>query len=217
MASAPSARRCQTKRNTAGAERQCERTFLMTMSPLPQLFLACGLALTFGLGMAACDSSAEDSTEETSDSTTGEDMTFGTAEDLAMAATLWAAMEGHESWGSFEGLEGLQASGAPHGEFVEFYINDIAAGDTAGLPNGSIILKKNYGSEDTSSLGALTAMQKVDGYSPDAGDWFWVKYLPDGSVDVNPDGIPLAGRVGLGTDTACIGCHKSEADFVFVN
>jgi len=25
-----------------------------------------------------------------------------------------------------------------------------------------------------------TVMYKVEGYNPDAGDWFWVKYSPQG-------------------------------------
>ena len=73
--------------------------------------------------------------------------------------------------------------------------------------------------EDESTLAAVTVMKKVDGYSPQAGDWFWVKYSPDGSIDKNPDGVPLAGRVALGANEGCIACHSGAGggDYVFKN
>jgi hypothetical protein len=63
------------------------------------------------------------------------------------------------------------------------------------LPDGAIIVKENYSADK--KLGALTVMYKVKGYNPQAGDWFWVKYLPDGKVAVE-------GKVD-----ACINCHAS--------
>ncbi|KPP84625.1 MAG: hypothetical protein HLUCCO07_05865 [Rhodobacteraceae bacterium HLUCCO07] len=55
------------------------------------------------------------------------------------------------------------------------------------------------------------------GYDPDNADWFWVKYLPDGSLDKNPSGTPLAGRVGKGMDEGCIACHAGVEDYVFTS
>ena len=47
-------------------------------------------------------------------------------------------------------------------------------------------------------LGSVTIMfRRSDEYAPDAGNWFWAKYLPDGSLDQTPDGLPLR-RDGAG-------------------
>ena len=54
-------------------------------------------------------------------------------------------------------------------------------------------------------LAEVTIMfRRADGYAPQSGNWFWAKYLPDGSLDQAPDETPLAGRV-----TGCIQCHQS--------
>ena len=64
------------------------------------------------------------------------------------------------------------------------------------MPNGAIVVKENYG-EDKETLMAVTPMYKVQGYNPDAGDWFWAKYGPDGKVET-------AGKV-----ESCIDCHNA--------
>ena len=48
-------------------------------------------------------------------------------------------------------------------------------------------------------------MYKIKGYNPSAGDWFWAKYNPDGTVAAQ-------GRV-----KACIDCHsaKKDNDYIF--
>lgn len=67
-------------------------------------------------------------------------------------------------------------------------------------------------------LKAVTVMYRREkGYDPDNQDWFWAKYGPDGTLDTNPKGIPLAGRVAKGMDAGCIACHAGApgADMVF--
>lgn len=54
-------------------------------------------------------------------------------------------------------------------------------------------------------LAAITVMYKVKGYNPEANDWYWVKYLPDGSVD-KMNGMALAGK-----PPGCINCHASDS------
>ena len=45
-------------------------------------------------------------------------------------------------------------------------------------------------------LGAVTVMfRREAGYDAQNKNWFWAKYLPDGSLDKNPNGMQLAGRV----------------------
>ena len=67
-------------------------------------------------------------------------------------------------------------------------------------------------------LGAITVMfRREAGYDDDNADWFWAKFLPDGSLDKNAMGGSLAGRVAKGMDTGCIACHSGEDDYVFPN
>lgn len=67
------------------------------------------------------------------------------------------------------------------------------------MPNGAIVIKENYG-KDQETLMAITPMYKVDGYNPDAGDWFWAKYGPEGKI------------MASGKIQGCIDCHKNKKD-----
>ncbi|RMD48443.1 MAG: hypothetical protein D6832_03940, partial [Alphaproteobacteria bacterium] len=72
--------------------------------------------------------------------------------------------------------------------------------------------------EPEKHLGAITVMfRREKGYDPDNQDWFWVKYRPDGSLDKNPKGMMLAGRVAKGADKGCIACHSGAGgdDYIF--
>jgi len=139
---------------------------------------------------------------------------FGSEEDAAYAASLWAALEKTGMVGKntidtfpYEGTE-------PHGFVLEtFYTKATVNGYT-----GEVIVKRNYGPKDVEieavqagrakHLGAVTVMFKREaGYDADNKDWFWVKYLPDGSLDKNPKGMLLAGKVAKGADKGCIACH----------
>jgi hypothetical protein len=102
-------------------------------------------------------------------------------------------------------------SGEPHGNIVHIYVNDItleaAENYDGSLPEGSMIVKENYVGTDVNNPGtldALTVMYKVDGYNPEANDWFWVKVKPNGSVDAE------------GAVDGCIGCHSqpNNRDYV---
>jgi hypothetical protein len=62
-------------------------------------------------------------------------------------------------------------------------------------------------------------MFQREGYDSDNNDWFWAKYLPDGSFDSNPAGVPLTGRIAKGMNSGCIACHTAAPgdDMVFLN
>ncbi|VAW17086.1 hypothetical protein MNBD_ALPHA09-1577 [hydrothermal vent metagenome] len=141
---------------------------------------------------------------------------FGNAEDTDYAAKLWKAMEAVHMNGPnaiqtlpYEGVE-------PHGAVLEtFYTKATVDGYT-----GALIVKRNYGpagveietvqADRAKQLGAVTIMFKREaGYDTDNKDWFWAKYLPDGSLDKNPKGMQLAGRVAKGADKGCIACHAN--------
>ncbi len=151
-------------------------------------------------------------------------MPFGTDTEVNYAAQLWTAMESINMVGDgmlrtfpYEGI-------APHGMMLEtFYTKATVGGHT-----GTLLVKRNYGPEGVTEdevlkepgkhLGAITVMFKREaGYDADNQDWFWAKYLPDGSLDKNPKGMQLAGRVAKGKPKGCIACHSGApgGDYIF--
>ena len=138
-----------------------------------------------------------------------QDMMFGGEEDMAYAADIWKIMVELDLAGPdsmqiraypFEGTD-------PHGMMLEtFYTSTMIGGHT-----GALIIKRNYGpegvtvdqvmNEPAKHLRAITVMfQRELGYDADNQDWFWVKFLPDGTLDKNPKGVALAGMVAKGMD-----------------
>ncbi len=127
----------------------------------------------------------------------------------ADAAALWSHLTSTDygaQWALWPGKGRNYPGGEPHGATLTTYVNRAAADALAAgaprMPAGAIIVKENYMPDG--SLAAITTMSKIEGYSPAAGDWFWVKYLPDGSVD---EAGAAQGRVSM-----CIQCHSGKAD-----
>ena len=127
----------------------------------------------------------------------------------ATAGAVWAFLEATDfrnSWELWPGKGEKYEGSEPHGALLTTYVNAPAlqaVTDLAGeMPVGSIVVKDNFMPDGM--LGASTVMYKVEGYNPEAGDWWWVKFMPDGSVDM--DGM-AQGRV-----EGCIGCHAGGAD-----
>lgn len=124
----------------------------------------------------------------------------------------------YENWAPVPGqTDDATAGASPHGAFLKMYLNRTAAGRPKELPNGSIIVKENYGA-DGKSLMAITVMYRSKDYNPQGGDWYWIKYNPNGSVAAAPPemgSMPLAGK-----PMGCIKCHGEGAagnDFAFFN
>ncbi|MGB5559860.1 MAG: hypothetical protein WBN04_17850 [Paracoccaceae bacterium] len=107
----------------------------------------------------------------------------------------------------------------PHGMMLEtFYNKAMIDGHT-----GDLIVKRDYRPEGVDAetilrdpaehLGAVTVMfRREDGYNDDNANWFWGEYLSDGTLDKNPAGMQLAGRVAKGADAGCIACHSGAED-----
>jgi len=144
---------------------------------------------------------------------------FGNAEDIDYAKQLWAKMEAKDLNST---PANLYVGGPPHGPVREVL--------EAIIDGKRVIVKRNFGGEGVSVksvsqnraafLKAITVMAKrEDGYDPENGDWFWVKYKPDGSLHTNAKGMKLAGKVAKGTDKGCIFCHQSASgnDLVFIH
>lgn len=153
-----------------------------------------------------------------------DDKPFGMAADADYAKLLWELMVSEKLAGEnaiqtfpYEGVD-------PHGKMLEtFYTKGTLNGHT-----GDLVIKRNYGPEGVEAeqvlndpgkhLGAVTVMfKREDGYDADNANWFWAKYLPDGSLDKNPKGMMLAGRVAKGADKGCIACHVNADgdDYLF--
>ena len=150
---------------------------------------------------------------------------FGGPKSAAFAKKLWAAMEKADLVGKnqirvkpYEGTE-------PHG----FVLESLDARVVIDGRKGRLVIKRNYGPKGVGveaveeirakHLSAVTVMFKREkGYDPDNLDWFWAKYKKDGSIDKNPKGAMLVGRVAKGMETGCIACHKGAPgeDMVFV-
>jgi hypothetical protein len=148
---------------------------------------------------------------------------FGDKESVTFAEHLWDAMKGYDEWRM---KSDFYPGKSPHGAVLRLYYNVV---NVDGKPY-HLIIKDNYGGQNATVdrvaanpdgyLAAVTVMlQREQGYDPDNNDWFWAKYKPDGSLDKNPKGMALAGRVAKGMDTGCIACHKgaSGGDYLFTN
>ncbi len=141
---------------------------------------------------------------------------FGEPKDVAYAAQLWKVLENTGLVGA-NAIQSHAYTGAhPHGAVLTTAEARIRVGSDAG----TAIVKNNYGGDGVSTeavsnnpgkyLAAVTVMFKRPGYDADNQDWFWVKYLPDGSLDKNPKGMQLAGQIAKGnTKGGCIACHSA--------
>lgn len=172
-----------------------------------------GLMVVFaGTLMAACapaDESGEAETETAAAEPTAAELALPGTDD---AADVWAYLgeADYQSWELWPGKGKNYPGGEPHGSTLTTYLNPAAfgavSGGADGMPAGAIIVKENYMPDGM--LGAITTMYKVPGYNADAADWYWVKFMPDGSVDM--DGM-AQGKVGM-----CISCHSGKADNDYV-
>jgi hypothetical protein len=149
---------------------------------------------------------------------------FGTDGDVAYAAQIWAEMNAQNLVGA-HAVRSLPYEGSPpHGAMLETFYSQATIGDHTG----AMIVKRNYGPADVDAdtiladpakhLGAITVMFKREaGFDADNQDWFWAKFLPDGSLDKNSKGMMLAGKVAKGAEKGCIACHSNAGgdDYIF--
>lgn len=125
----------------------------------------------------------------------------------------WLQAAQYRNWSPLPGqTAGTYPGESPHGAHVKMYVNRTAITNPEQMPSGSAVVKENYG-EDGETLMAITVMYRSEGYDPEHGDWYWVKYEPDGRVS-RMDGMAVAGRVQM-----CIDCHSGAegGDYLFAN
>lgn len=151
---------------------------------------------------------------------------FGSEEDAAYARKIWAAMVAQRLAGPDALFSAPYEGTDPHGMMLETFYSSA----TIDGHKGDLVVKRNYGPEGVSAdevlanpekhLGAVTVMfRREAGFDEDTKNWFWVKFLPDGTLDKNPKGMALAGKVAKGADVGCIACHSGADgdDYVFTS
>jgi hypothetical protein len=131
-----------------------------------------------------------------------------------IAADLWKLMKTEnyrDRWNMWPGKVALHQGTPPHGALLTTYINSIGYESVfkkeKELPAGTIIAMENYVEDKT--LEAITVMYNLVPFDPENGNWFWVKFAPDGKpIKMERDGetITLAGKV-----TECIECHSASS------
>jgi len=113
----------------------------------------------------------------------------------------------YSGWPLWPGKGELYKGQHPHGAFLTTYVSPeakkVVSRRKGEFGVGDFVIKENYSPEK--KLAAVTVMYKVNGYNPEAGNWFWAKYGADGSIQKE-------GKVD-----GCINCHrdKKDNDWVF--
>ena len=154
---------------------------------------------------------------------------FSGPANVAYAAEVWAQLKAAHLVDADSLISHPYFGTPPHGGVLEYFETSM----TVDGHRGVMMVKKNYkgepGDDDAmaavlgdraANLLSITVMfQREKGYDADHQDWFWAKYLPDGSLDKNPKGMQLAGRVAKGADAGCIACHTGAPgeDYIFTH
>jgi hypothetical protein len=117
--------------------------------------------------------------------------------------------ENYKEYPYWPGHPEVQPGQSPHGAFHEIYVHPVLAEalpvPDRRAPDGSIVVKCNLDSDR--ELISFTVMAKVEGYNPEAGDWYWAVYTKDGRTEA-------AGRI-----QSCIECHEAlwNNDYLIVH
>ena len=144
---------------------------------------------------------------------------FGGADDLAFSKALWQALQSNKLQGAGQITTVPYKGRDPHGMMLETLTSEI----TVQGKKGKVVVKRNYGgpgitlskvaNNRSEYLKAITVMFKREaGFNPAAKDWFWAKYLANGSLDKAPNKLQMAGKV-----VGCIACHTAalSTDMVY--
>lgn len=108
----------------------------------------------------------------------------------------------YHQWDLWPGKGKMYDGQHPHGAYLTTYVSPLAYGaieeKDGEILNNSFIVKENYTPEK--ELAAITVMYKKDDYNPESGDWFWLKFTPEGEIQKE-------GKVA-----GCINCHQKVKD-----
>jgi len=140
--------------------------------------------------------------------------TYGTANDIAYAKTLWSRLSRAGLVGEHRYSARPTKGDQPHGSVQQI----IAGTVSVKRRRARVLVKANHRGKGVSREGVFedpkrfltgyAVMAKRErGYNRAHADWYWVVYNPDGSLR-KFNGKAIAGRVDTGSDNGCIGCHK---------
>lgn len=143
---------------------------------------------------------------------------FGTDEHRRYGDRLWDRLEERNLVGDGAMMAMPYEGTSPHGEVLVTLEHELELGGETG----ALLVKRNYGGNGATIesvgnnpqeyLASITVMYQRSGYDRENNDWFFAKYLPDGSYDSAPNGNAL-----VGSPTGCVTCHSQEEDRVFLN
>lgn len=114
----------------------------------------------------------------------------------------------YHSWQYWPGKEPFYPGRFPHGSLLTTYVSAgsyrAIKAKGGSIPAGEFVVKENFNAEK--QLIAISVMYKLAGYNAAGGDWFWLKYLSDGTIQAE-------GKV-----SGCIGCHAAvkNNDWLFI-
>lgn len=120
----------------------------------------------------------------------------------------------YNTWAVLSKRDAPPRKDSPHGVSTT-YANKTAAADPTVLPYGSILVREDYDSQGKRT--GINVMYRVKGADPTNNDWYWFRYLEDGSMARTS---PAEGnRAMAGKVASCIECHRKAAgnDLVFAN
>lgn len=151
---------------------------------------------------------------------------YGGPEDVEFAADLWDAMLQAGLVGS-KAMNGQPYFGThPHGSILESAIHTITVKGVTSILAAKLSYRgigvsiDDVVADRAAFIEDVTVMfKREDGYDTPHQNWFWAKYNPDGTLDMTPKGVQLAGRIARGKPKGCIACHlKAEGgDLLFIN
>ena len=119
-----------------------------------------------------------------------------------------AEVDYRSNWRRWPGLGEKYPSTGGHSVLLTTYVNPAAraaiTGKEGAMRPNSIIVKDSFTEEG--EFRVTTVMYKVEGYNPQHNDWFWLKVLEDGTIEIE------------GTPDGCIVCHaeKRSNDYIWI-
>lgn len=150
---------------------------------------------------------------------------FGDEKAVAYAEKLWRHLTDLKLVGENRTMSAPYEGVHPHGAFLDTIERSVTFEDNTG----PVLIKRNYRGDDLTKrevwnnpdkhLELVTVMYQRGEYDPENNNWFWASFLPDGSLDTNPKGVKLAGRVGADEKAGCIACHRNApgGDMVYAH
>ena len=134
--------------------------------------------------------------------------------------TFWNHLHRQEApytkWPVLPGKEGLRKGTSPHGDLIRTFVTNSVVHAPQAIPYGAILVTEDFAA-DGKTLQHITVMFRVKGRDPEHFDWYWLQYLPDGSIARTPE--KEGRKATAGKVASCIECHvkANGSDLVFSN